>query len=123
MGFRYIPRVSYHVIEVTNISILIYIFPAKIITGLRNFGGSFIFIIKMIIMIVETITASFVLVQVDLVLVGKAVDCLRILTTGNEANKAALFGIPSALSSLIRLMDSRQPSVRTLPASQSKQDS
>lgn len=45
-------------------------------------------------------------------LVGKAVDCLRILTTGNEANKAALFSTPSALSSLVRLMDSGQPSVR-----------
>lgn len=60
--------------------------------------------------------------QVDLVLVGKAVDCLRILTTGNEPNKAALFGIPSALSSLVRLMDSRQPSVRSCPAAQSRQD-
>lgn len=51
-------------------------------------------------------------VQVDQVLVGKAVDCLRILTTGNEANKAALFAIPSALSSLGRLMGNQQPSVR-----------
>ncbi len=43
---------------------------------------------------------------------GKCVDCLRILTTGNEANKAALFAIPSALPALVRLMDSDKPLAR-----------
>ena len=36
--------------------------------------------------------------------VEKAVDCLRILTTGNDANKVSLFSIPAAMPSLVRLM-------------------
>ena len=46
---------------------------------------------------------------------GKCVDCLRILTTGNEANKAALFSIPSSLPALVRLMDSDKPPARASP--------
>jgi hypothetical protein len=45
------------------------------------------------------------------VLVGKAIDCLRILTTGNDANKAALYGIPSSMSSLVSLLSNDQPMV------------
>ena len=33
-------------------------------------------------------------------------DCLRILTTGNDANKVALFSIPAAMPALVRLMGS-----------------
>ena len=36
--------------------------------------------------------------------VEKAVDCLRILTTGNDANKVSLFSIPAAMPALVRLM-------------------
>ena len=43
---------------------------------------------------------------------GKAVDSLRILTTGNDPNKVALVGIPSSLASLVRLMDPDKPNVR-----------
>ena len=50
--------------------------------------------------------------QVDEALVGKAVDSLRILTTGNEANKVSLFSIPSSVASLIRLMGADKPLVR-----------
>ena len=35
----------------------------------------------------------------------KAVDCLRILTTGNEANKVALLTSASGLPCLVRLME------------------
>ena len=31
-------------------------------------------------------------------------DCLRILTTGNDANKEAIFQIPSSLSTLMKHM-------------------
>ena len=31
-------------------------------------------------------------------------DCLRILTTGNEANKEAIFQIPSSLTTLMKHM-------------------
>lgn len=31
-------------------------------------------------------------------------DCLRILTTGNDANKVSLFSIPAAMPALVRLM-------------------
>lgn len=34
----------------------------------------------------------------------KAVDCLRIITTGNDANKRALVEIPIALRGLMRLL-------------------
>ena len=34
----------------------------------------------------------------------KAVDCLRIITTGNDANKRALVEIPIALPGLMRLL-------------------
>lgn len=44
-------------------------------------------------------------VQEDKQLVSKSMDCLRILTTGNEANKEALFQIPSSLSTLLRHMN------------------
>ena len=43
---------------------------------------------------------------------GKAVDSLRILTTGNDPNKVALVGIPSSLASLVRLMAPDKPNVR-----------
>lgn len=36
--------------------------------------------------------------------VEKAVDCLRIITTGNDANKRALVEIPIALPGLMRLL-------------------
>lgn len=36
--------------------------------------------------------------------VEKAVDCLRIITTGNDANKRALVEIPIALKGLMRLL-------------------
>lgn len=36
-------------------------------------------------------------------------DCLRILTTGNEANKVALFTIPAAVPALVKLMAPTQP--------------
>lgn len=49
--------------------------------------------------------------QVDQQLVGKAIDCLRILTTGNDGNKVALFTIPSSLSSIVRLLGGDQPMV------------
>ena len=43
-------------------------------------------------------------------LVEKTVDCLRVLTSGNEANKLALFGNPTGVRSLIQLMtSSRNP--------------
>lgn len=42
--------------------------------------------------------------QEDKQLVSKSMDCLRILTTGNEANKEALFQIPSSLSTLMKRM-------------------
>ena len=45
---------------------------------------------------------------------GKAVDSLRILTTGNDPNKVALVGIPSSLASLVRLMAPDKPNVRAL---------
>ena len=41
--------------------------------------------------------------------VEKAVDCLRILTTGNDANKIALFTIPAAVPALVKLMSPLQP--------------
>lgn len=37
--------------------------------------------------------------------IEKAVDCLRILTTGNEANKVALLTSASGLPCLVRLME------------------
>ena len=37
-------------------------------------------------------------------MVEKAVDCLRIITTGNDANKRALVDIPIALPGLTRLL-------------------
>ena len=42
--------------------------------------------------------------QDDKQLVSKSMDCLRILTTGNEANKEAIFKIPSSLSTLMKHM-------------------
>ena len=42
--------------------------------------------------------------QEDKQLISKAMDCLRILTTGNEANKEAIFHIPSSLSTLMKHM-------------------
>ncbi len=43
--------------------------------------------------------------QVDMSVIEKAVDCLRILTTGNEANKVALLTSASGLPCLVRLME------------------
>lgn len=40
--------------------------------------------------------------------VEKAVDCLRIITTGNDVNKRALVEIPIALPALIRLLEQPQ---------------
>mmetsp|Transcript_14126 Transcript_14126/g.42637 ORF Transcript_14126/g.42637 Transcript_14126/m.42637 type:complete len:847 (+) Transcript_14126:158-2698(+) len=40
--------------------------------------------------------------------VEKAVDCLRIVTTGNDVNKRALVDIPIALPALIRLLEQPQ---------------
>lgn len=48
---------------------------------------------------------SVVSVQVDMSVIEKAVDCLRILTTGNEANKVALLTSASGLPCLVRLME------------------
>ncbi len=45
------------------------------------------------------------IVQEDKQLISKSMDCLRILTTGNETNKEALFQIPSSLSTLLRHMN------------------
>ena len=45
--------------------------------------------------------------------VEKAVDCLRIVTTGNNINKRALVDIPIALPALIRLLE--QPQKARLP--------
>ena len=42
-------------------------------------------------------------------MIEKAVDCLRILTTGNEPNKIALFTIPAAVPALVKLMSPSQP--------------
>ncbi len=44
-------------------------------------------------------------VQVEMSVIEKAVDCLRILTTGNEANKVALLTSASGLPCLVRLME------------------
>lgn len=43
--------------------------------------------------------------QVEMSVIEKAVDCLRILTTGNEANKVALLTSASGLPCLVRLME------------------
>ena len=42
--------------------------------------------------------------QEDTQLVSKSMDCLRILTTSNEANKEAIFQTPSSLSTLMKHM-------------------
>ncbi len=47
-----------------------------------------------------------IMMQVDISVIEKAVDCLRILTTGNEANKVALLTSASGLPCLVRLMES-----------------
>ncbi|KAK9864085.1 hypothetical protein WJX84_012086 [Apatococcus fuscideae] len=39
----------------------------------------------------------------------KTVDCLRILTTGNDSNKVALFTIPAGVPSLVRLLSTANP--------------
>ena len=39
----------------------------------------------------------------------KTVDCLRILTTGNDSNKVALFTIPAGVPSLVRLLSTTNP--------------
>lgn len=43
-------------------------------------------------------------------LVEKTVDCLRILTTGNERNKLALYSIPAGVKRLISIMTANKPS-------------
>lgn len=52
--------------------------------------------------------------QEDTQLVSKSMDCLRILTTSNEANKEAIFHIPSSLSTLMKHM-SREGDLVGLP--------
>ena len=47
------------------------------------------------------------LLQVPADPMARAVDCLRILTSGNESNKLALTSSSSSLPSLVRLMDVR----------------
>ena len=42
--------------------------------------------------------------QEDDGLVERAVDCLRILTAGHDANKVAVLAIPAALPALVRLL-------------------
>lgn len=46
--------------------------------------------------------------QEKLEIVEKAVDCLRIITTGNDVNKRALVEIPIALPALVRLLEQPQ---------------
>ena len=53
--------------------------------------------------------------QVDESVTEKAVDCLRILTTANEANKVALLTSASGLPSLVRLMETSSQQATTLP--------
>ena len=49
----------------------------------------------------------------------KAVDCLRILTTGNDMNKLSLFSIPVGVRSLVRIMTTHEASeVSLLPCVQ-----
>lgn len=48
---------------------------------------------------------NLILMQVEMMVIEKAVDCLRILTTGNEANKVALLTSASGLPCLVRLME------------------
>ncbi len=43
-------------------------------------------------------------------LIEKTVDCLRILTTGNERNKLALYSIPAGVKRLISIMTANEPS-------------
>jgi hypothetical protein len=47
--------------------------------------------------------------QADAILAEKAVDCLRILTTGNERNQLALYNIPVAIRALVRIMTISSP--------------
>jgi hypothetical protein len=42
----------------------------------------------------------------------KAVDCLRILTTGNDANRHALYSNHAAVSAIVRLTQHRSEAVR-----------
>jgi len=52
--------------------------------------------------------------QADANLAEKAVDCLRILTTGNEQNQTALYGIPVGIRTLVQIMSTNSPtSVRS----------
>ncbi len=45
-------------------------------------------------------------------IVEKAVDCLRIVTTGNDANKRALVEIPIAVPALVSLLSDDPTQVR-----------
>ncbi len=45
-------------------------------------------------------------------IVEKAVDCLRIVTTGNDANKRALVEIPIAVPALVALLSDDPTQVR-----------
>lgn len=58
--------------------------------------------------------AAATFLQEDTQLVSKSMDCLRILTTSNEANKEAIFQIPSSLSTLMKHM-SRESDLVGLP--------
>lgn len=49
-------------------------------------------------------------VQADTDLTEKAVDCLRILTTGNERNQLALYSIPVGIRALVHIMTTSSPS-------------
>lgn len=48
-------------------------------------------------------------------LVEKTVDCLRIITTGNNRNKLALFSIPAGVRRLISIMAANKPSAVCWP--------
>ena len=47
--------------------------------------------------------------QSDAALAEKAVDCLRILTTGNEHNQTALYGIPVGIRTLVNIISTNSP--------------
>lgn len=55
--------------------------------------------------------------QESAMLVEKTVDCLRVLTSDNEANKLALFSIPAGVKSLIQIMIASKSMVTTFQTS------
>ena len=52
----------------------------------------------------QPLLADCIQLQDDIALQEKAVDCLRILTTGNDLNQLALFSIPAGVRNLVRIM-------------------